>query len=235
MGTDIHLYWKEQSQDEQNKQITGWDIRCGDVGYLRASIGMHQENEVLRRIFGDDVWDGKPENPKCPKCKGDGMSVAFRKWDKKWHKEHPHGGTLDYPPEFAMLGTKEKPYEPNPKRICKDCKGNGTEDGIMGVRVKFDEDKLKELSVLVRIYVGHAVIGTPMHSLESPNAKRATTMMDMLTRSLTGVGADEIVQGEVSDGEIFFKISWANSLIDFFLLGKEMEDKLREPRVYISW
>ena len=63
MGTDIHLYWKEQSQDEQNKQITGWDIRCGDVGYLRASIGMHQENEVLRRIFGDDVWDGKPENP----------------------------------------------------------------------------------------------------------------------------------------------------------------------------
>lgn len=59
MGTDIYLSWKGQTKEEKDKQATGFDIRSGNVGYLRASIGMVKENAFLRAIFGEDYWKGK--------------------------------------------------------------------------------------------------------------------------------------------------------------------------------
>ncbi|MBA7692634.1 hypothetical protein ES703_101201 [subsurface metagenome] len=44
MGTDIYLDWKGKTKKDQEKQYTGWSIKAGDVGYLRASIGMTREN-----------------------------------------------------------------------------------------------------------------------------------------------------------------------------------------------
>jgi len=59
MGTDIYLSWKGQTKKEKEKQSTGFDIGSGDVGYLRASIGMVRENAFLKAIFEEDYWKGK--------------------------------------------------------------------------------------------------------------------------------------------------------------------------------
>lgn len=59
MGTDCYLKWKEQTENEKKKQITGFSIDAGNAGYLRASIGMQEENAVLRALFPDKYWEGK--------------------------------------------------------------------------------------------------------------------------------------------------------------------------------
>jgi len=59
MGTDIYLRWDKQSQADKKKQYTGFSINSGDVGYLRASIGMTRENAILRIVFPDEYWEGK--------------------------------------------------------------------------------------------------------------------------------------------------------------------------------
>ena len=56
-GTDIYLYWEGKTEEDRQKQITGWNITCGDAGYLRASIGMASENACLRVIFPGDFWE----------------------------------------------------------------------------------------------------------------------------------------------------------------------------------
>lgn len=56
MGTDIYLEWKKKTQKEKDKQRTGFSINAGDVGYLRASIGMQKENAVLRLLFPEKYW-----------------------------------------------------------------------------------------------------------------------------------------------------------------------------------
>ena len=75
MGTDIYLHWDNQSTDEADKQITGFSIGHGNVGYLRASIGMTQENQFLRMIFPEIYWKGEiSEADKCEYCQGDGWN-----------------------------------------------------------------------------------------------------------------------------------------------------------------
>ena len=75
MGTDIYLNWDKQTKKEKDEQITGWSINKGDVGYLRASIGMTQENQLLRMIFPDQYWQHEiPEADKCEYCQGDGWN-----------------------------------------------------------------------------------------------------------------------------------------------------------------
>lgn len=56
MGTDVYLYWKGMTEEEKKAQYTGFEIYSGNVGYLRASIGMHDENEILRQIFPPKYW-----------------------------------------------------------------------------------------------------------------------------------------------------------------------------------
>lgn len=89
MGTDIYLRWDDQSKQEKESQYTGFSIRAGEVGYLRASIGMSEENGMLREIFPSIYW-----NPPEPK----GLSEEERK--KYWE---------DYQdPEYDFVSRKEK-------------------------------------------------------------------------------------------------------------------------------
>lgn len=61
MGTDIYLDWNGKTEKDKEKQYTGWSIDAGDVGYLRASIGMTTENAFLRGLFSGKYWKaGKP-------------------------------------------------------------------------------------------------------------------------------------------------------------------------------
>jgi len=55
MGTDIYMYYKNMTKKEKEAQI-GSEIYKGNVGYLRASIGMREENALLRNIFPDKYW-----------------------------------------------------------------------------------------------------------------------------------------------------------------------------------
>ena len=56
MGSDIYLNWNGKTEQEQKAQYTGYNITAGKVGYLRASIGMVQENEVLLLLFEEKFW-----------------------------------------------------------------------------------------------------------------------------------------------------------------------------------
>lgn len=73
MGTDIYLNWKGKTDDDEKKQITGYSIEAGNVGYLRASIGMTDENAVLRAIFPDKVWESSNENGEVYDFKGNAV------------------------------------------------------------------------------------------------------------------------------------------------------------------
>jgi hypothetical protein len=58
IGTDIYLSFDKQTKKEKDAQITGFDINAGKFGYLRASIGMTKENNVLRLLFPENFWHG---------------------------------------------------------------------------------------------------------------------------------------------------------------------------------
>ena len=62
MGTDVYLRWNRQAKEEMEKQHEGiFSIDQGNIGYLRASIHMVDENTVLRMIFPDEYWQGGDE------------------------------------------------------------------------------------------------------------------------------------------------------------------------------
>jgi hypothetical protein len=56
MGTDVYLEWTGKTEEEKQAQFTGWSIEAGHVGYLRASIGMANENGFLRMLFPSKYW-----------------------------------------------------------------------------------------------------------------------------------------------------------------------------------
>lgn len=66
MGTDIYLYWDGSTEADHKKQITGFSIDAGNVGYLRASIGMREENAVLRKVFPNEFWWLTPKGKMMP-------------------------------------------------------------------------------------------------------------------------------------------------------------------------
>jgi len=61
MGTDVYLEWQGKTEAEDKQQIVGLSIAEGSVGYLRASIGMRDENVVLRMLFADKYWSGSKD------------------------------------------------------------------------------------------------------------------------------------------------------------------------------
>lgn len=63
MGTDIYLLWKGISSADQDPQNAGFSIQHGSAGYLRASIGMQQENYVLRALFDECYWNTDTTKP----------------------------------------------------------------------------------------------------------------------------------------------------------------------------
>ena len=61
MGTDIYLEWEGKTKEDKEKQTTGFSIKAGDAGYLRASIGMVTENSFLRVLFPEKYWENEGE------------------------------------------------------------------------------------------------------------------------------------------------------------------------------
>ena len=58
MGTDVYLEWEGKNEEDENKQAEGClAIDAGDVGYLRASIHMENENALLRMMFPAKYWN----------------------------------------------------------------------------------------------------------------------------------------------------------------------------------
>lgn len=58
MGIDVYLRWDKQTKEEHDKQITGYDITKGDVGYLREAYhGSVYATEVLM----SEDWDKQGE------------------------------------------------------------------------------------------------------------------------------------------------------------------------------
>lgn len=51
------MEWDKKTKEDDTKQSTGFSIDAGDVGYLRASIGMQRENAVLRMLFAPKYWE----------------------------------------------------------------------------------------------------------------------------------------------------------------------------------
>ena len=58
MGTDIYLSYEGQDQEEQDEQASVlFESNKGELGYIRASIWMKEENDFLRRLFPEDIWE----------------------------------------------------------------------------------------------------------------------------------------------------------------------------------
>lgn len=57
MGTDVYLNWSGMTDADRERQITGYCINAGRVGYLRAAIWMAQENAFLRELFPKEYWE----------------------------------------------------------------------------------------------------------------------------------------------------------------------------------
>lgn len=59
MGLDVYLRWDGITEEEKQKQYTGFSVDAGNVGYLRASYNssMTQELTILNELFSemDDV------------------------------------------------------------------------------------------------------------------------------------------------------------------------------------
>ena len=204
MGTDIYLKWDNMSKKDHDDQITGWRIDKGNTGYLRASIGMIQENEFLRKVFPKWVWE--PNNPKCITCDGMGLSKDFDK-KREWKDE---------------------------RNWCSDCKGTCVKDGLDGTRFEFNDEFMKKLSIWSRLYLGHAIMGTPIESLNSEEQQRANGMMNTVMKAFGG-SMDKIEVSEVGDGDIFWKAEFITNIFQFCRLGYEKEKEGLNPRVYISW
>jgi hypothetical protein len=63
MGIDIYMRWENQSQDDKEKQYTGYSIEAGHVGYLReASHGSpYATKHLLHEAF--EAEDGEAYIP----------------------------------------------------------------------------------------------------------------------------------------------------------------------------
>lgn len=64
MGIDVHMSWKNKTDDESAAQITGFSITSGNVGYLREAYhgGPYVTHYLVSEAFGDDSEEG----PKIP-------------------------------------------------------------------------------------------------------------------------------------------------------------------------
>jgi len=54
MGMSVYLEWDGMTKEDEDKQITGFDITSGHVGYLRASIWDEDFYSLIFHVFGED-------------------------------------------------------------------------------------------------------------------------------------------------------------------------------------
>ncbi len=53
MGHDIYLRWEGMTEKDKSNQITGFDVTCGHLGYLRASYGSELRCEAIHLLLGN--------------------------------------------------------------------------------------------------------------------------------------------------------------------------------------
>jgi hypothetical protein len=66
MGTDIILDWSGKSESEKAAQLECQNssrLFVGEIGYIRAAIGMKRENGFLGFVFPDEYWFNKSGKP----------------------------------------------------------------------------------------------------------------------------------------------------------------------------
>lgn len=61
MGVDVYLSWTGITEEEKQKQFTGFDCTCGKFGYLRSSYD-GVSYDAIQQLFGKyfDIGMGKP-------------------------------------------------------------------------------------------------------------------------------------------------------------------------------
>ena len=59
MGIDIYMRWEGMTEEDREKQITGFDTTVGDVGYLREAYhgGPYATKYLVEEAFEDGAGD----------------------------------------------------------------------------------------------------------------------------------------------------------------------------------
>ena len=124
MGTDIYLIWDHQTKEEKEKQYTGFSIDSGQVGYLRASIGMTTENCILRAVFPERYWESKepapydfksPENIKKLNASAIAYLIRVLTGKQVSHVRHKHVEKFgkDLHAKLSAMGSNEVEFSQN--------------------------------------------------------------------------------------------------------------------------
>jgi|TARA_Y100000401_G_C8321527_1_gene225549 hypothetical protein len=60
MGIDVYVEWDKRTEEETQKQYTGFSIESGDVGYLREAYhgSPYATHYFVQEAFEDDKYDG---------------------------------------------------------------------------------------------------------------------------------------------------------------------------------
>tara|TARA_R100000152_G_scaffold20354_1_gene13853 strand:- start:1273 stop:1647 length:375 start_codon:yes stop_codon:yes gene_type:complete len=60
MGIDVYVEWDKRTEEEREKQYTGFSIESGDVGYLREAYhgSPYATHYFVQEAFEDDKYDG---------------------------------------------------------------------------------------------------------------------------------------------------------------------------------
>jgi len=183
IGTDIYLHWKGQTDEETEKQSTGFSISSGDVGYLRASIGMHNENALLREIFPKKYWEPKEK-------------------------------------DFVVVGKTTYDFDKDKK-----------EYDVKIIPYNFKEN-FPKLKTLLSRYLLYNIEGV---ELRHEGAKSQVDMGENIVKALGNLGFDKSNIYSPGEQDIEGAIMFANSMLNFFYLGIEKQEKKLKVGIYISW
>ena len=60
MGIDIYMRWDGMTEDDRQKQYTGFDATVGEVGYLREAYhgSPYATHYFVQEAFEDEEYDG---------------------------------------------------------------------------------------------------------------------------------------------------------------------------------
>ena len=60
MGIDIYVEWDKRTEEDKEKQYTGFSIESGDVGYLREAYhgSPYATKYFVQEAFEDEKYDG---------------------------------------------------------------------------------------------------------------------------------------------------------------------------------
>jgi hypothetical protein len=197
MGTDIYLYYDGQPNDDSYMT----------KGYIRASIGMINENYILRQLFPPEVWEFSPD--KCVHCKGEGFINYVQEKKYSWNEKH----------------TK-----------CLKCDGYGSVDGVKGMRWQYSQGGIEKLFRLGTQYMYAEQHGKNLGSVEEAgvaHGEKLTEMFGKMGMDVHNVAKEEKAESIIA--HTTFCLDWLQSVFNHYKIGLELEKEGKHPRVTISW